>query len=114
MKALATVPMMINVACIISYVLTCNSWQYKLALADIPSSEKRGRYLSYEPGKNKRIELCSQSEPINVNIICDPEYQKIDPSTHYYKHAAAIVLLLGLGGYAAYHWGPQKRRGGRK
>ena len=114
LKVLATVPAMINIACIMSYVLVCNSWQYRIALADIPSSEKRGQYISYEPGKNKRIELCSRSEPLNVNIICDPEYQKIDPSTHYYKHAAAIALLPGLGGYAVYQGMSRKRGRGRK
>ena len=114
LKTLATMPMMINVACIISYVLVCNSWQYKLALADIPSSEKQGRYLSYEPGKNKRIELCSRSEPVNVNIVCDPEFQKLDPSTYYLKYAAIMMLVQGLGGYAVYRWNPMKRRRGRK
>ena len=104
LRTLATMPSMINIACIVSYVLVCNSWHYKIALADIPSSEKRGHYISYEPGKNKRIELCNQSEPVNVNIICDPDYQKIDPSTHYYKHAAAIMVLLGLGSTAVYRW----------
>ena len=98
-QAAATIPPVINALNAAQYVLVCNNIQYKLALTDVPDSEKKGRYISYEPGKRVLIEHCTSQEPWNLNVQVDPEAKTLDPSSYYATRAVLAVASIAAIAY---------------
>ena len=80
------------------YILMYNDIQYKVGLLDVEPSKKDGRYISYEPARQKNIEELqnnSQYEDINVNIICNNNIEQV-PTGYYYLYFYILYWIVSL------------------
>lgn len=88
---------LINSVNFVNLFLVNNDLQYKLNMQDIPDSEKKGRFISYEPEKRKQVDELSEYDDLNINVICDKNLITI-PSSNYYFIIACVCVLLLLAG----------------
>ena len=91
---------LINIVNFITFFLVNNDLQYKLNFQDIPYSEKKGRFISYEPEKRKRVDDLLEYDELNINIICDAALHTIPPSNYYliqlFIMCIVIIFLYGF------------------
>ena len=66
-----------------------------MGLIDISPSDKKGRYVSYEPGRRVSFDDLVKEEDINVNIICDPTTPITDCS-NYYLYFYTLYWIVSL------------------
>jgi hypothetical protein len=87
------------------YLFMNNDVHYKLGLMDIEPWHKRGKYISYEPGRRVRLSDM-QYEDLNVNILCDTAIQSRKTSNYYLYWFLLMVIA-----YLVYKYmKPKKRR----
>jgi len=84
-----------NAISTVHYFLMYNDLHYKMGLIDIPPSDKKGRYVSYEPGIRKSFDDITNHENINVNIVCDNNIPITDCS-NYYLYFYAMYWIISL------------------
>jgi chromatin remodeling complex protein RSC6 len=76
--------------------------QYKIALSDLSPAEKKGKYISYEPGKRKSLHELTDAEENNVNIVCDKNLKTVN-SSNYYLQMFFLFLLVLVAAYVIYN-----------
>jgi hypothetical protein len=87
----------LNTISVIHYFLMYNDLHYKIGMIDIPPYEKNGKYVSYEPGRRMSFSDVSNTEDINVNIICDKAIPITDCSNYYlYLYLLYWIITLVL------------------
>ena len=84
-----------NAISTVHYFLMYNDLHYKMGLIDISPSDKKGRYVSYEPGRRVSFDDLVKEEDINVNIICDPTTPITDCS-NYYLYFYTLYWIVSL------------------
>ena len=85
-------PALIDTISFFHYNLMFYDLQYKLPIMDIPPSEKKGHYVSYEPGRRvfmNDIEVEDQ----NVNVICDTTITTMKHSKYYWFLGVLYILF---------------------
>ena len=85
---------LINSVNFVNLFLVNNDLQYKLNMQDIPDSEKKGRFISYEPEKRKQVDELSEYDDLNINVICDKNLITIPSSNHYFIIACVIAVCV--------------------
>jgi hypothetical protein len=89
-------PVVIDYITMLHYVLMYNDLHYKIGLMDISPHEKKGKYVSYEPGRRVCIEkLANKEEDLNVNIICDNQVKSV-PYSNYYLYFLCIYIVYWI------------------
>jgi hypothetical protein len=92
----------INIVNFFHYLLVHNDMQYKIALSDLSPAEKKGKYISYEPGKRKSLHELTDAEENNVNIVCDKNLKTVN-SSNYYLQMFFLFLLVLVAAYVIYN-----------
>lgn len=87
-------PTIIDTLSFFHYILMYNDLQYKWAFNDISPSDKKDKYVSYEPNERKFVEDV-QIYNENVNIICDKTITTI-PYSNYYIYIAILYLIITI------------------
>ena len=98
---LAHYDVLINIVNFITFFLVNNDLQYKLNFQDIPYSEKKGRFISYEPEKRKSVDELLEYDDLNINIICDAALHTV-PSSNYYLIQMFIICVFIIFLYGLY------------
>jgi len=80
------------------YVFVNNDLHYKVLGMDLEPWNKRGKYVTYEPGKRVLFDELPEDGvgDINVNMVCDPKiFSRADSNFYLYIYlaVAAIVFL---------------------
>lgn len=88
-----------------NYFLVRHDYQYRSILIDIPQCEKKGRIISYEPGKRSVYkDYCKASErgvssafidDENINVICDDIAEKNSrPISNFKVYLLMLIIVL--------------------
>jgi ectoine hydroxylase-related dioxygenase (phytanoyl-CoA dioxygenase family) len=88
-------PIMLDPMSFFHYQLMYYDLQYKLTINDISPSDKKGKYVSYEPNERafiEDVEIANQ----NINIICDKTIRTLSHTNHY-AYIGVIYVLLAIG-----------------
>ena len=73
-------------------------------MIDISPSEKKDKYVSYEPGRRIAYKDITDSEDINVNIICDPNIKTTNCSNYYLYFYILYWIVSLILIYAIYNY----------
>ena len=66
-------------------------------MIDISPNEKKGKYVSYEPGRRVLFSDIACFENININVITDPTIKTIKCGNYYlYFYAVYWIVTLLL------------------
>lgn len=84
-----------NTMTVLHYCLMYNDLHYKMGMIDISPSEKKDKYVSYEPGRRISYKDITDSEDINVNIICDPSVKTANCG-NYYLYFYILYWIVSL------------------
>ena len=88
-------PIVIDTIAFFHYNLMFYDLQYKLAIMDIPPSEKKGHYISYEVARRVFMDDIKIDDQ-NINVICDKSIKTMNHSTHYWFLGLIYILLFIL------------------
>jgi hypothetical protein len=70
-----------------------NDLQYKIIMMDIEPWNKRGKYITYEPGRRVYMDDVKY-EDLNVNVICDKSIKTVPPTQFYLLYWIILIILI--------------------
>lgn len=94
-KQIAKNDITLNIFVFVHYIIEYYDLKYKLYPLDLSPLEKRGNFISYEPGESKKYDELNNEYvmPTNINIICYDWITTKNPG-HFYKGVYLILLLF--------------------
>ena len=69
--------------------------QYKFLMKDLPPSQKKDSFLSYQPSGNLYYKP-GLTDSVNINIICDKNVKIVDYSRYYFFLFLFLLLLFSI------------------
>jgi hypothetical protein len=85
----------INILNYIILIIVYFNIQYKIVLMDLPPSQKKNTFISYQPSDSVYYKK-DLVDDININIICNKNVNIVNYSRYYFFVCVCVLLLFSI------------------